>query len=67
MSPPETTRWHLYSVDEAAAILGKSRATLYRWVKGRDAVPHHRLRSGGVCFTPTDLDAILARGERGKR
>jgi excisionase family DNA binding protein len=49
----------VYSVDEAAELLGISRAKLYELVK-RQLVPHRRITNvAGVKFTQRDIDQIL--------
>lgn len=66
-APDAVIQRYLYTVDEAVVYLGKSRATIYRLLKGPNPLPHHNIRGCGVQFTQQDLDAILAQSARGKR
>jgi excisionase family DNA binding protein len=54
----------VYSIEEAAELLGVSRAKLYELVKAQ-VVPHRRIKNvAGVKFTQTDIDEILADAHR---
>lgn len=54
----------VYSVEEAAEMLGVSRATLYALVKAQ-VVPYRRIANvAGVRFTQEDIDQILADAHR---
>jgi len=54
----------VYSVDEAAEMLGMSRAKLYQLVKAQ-VVPYRRIPNvAGVKFTQADIDQILADAHR---
>lgn len=54
----------VYSVDEAAEMLGISRAKLYELVKA-NIVPHRRIKDvAGVKFTRRDIDQILEDAHR---
>lgn len=60
----ETRNRLVYSVDEAAEMLGVSRAKLYELVKAQ-VVPHRRIKDvAGVKFTQGDIDQILDDAHR---
>ncbi len=55
---------HYLTYDAAAAYLGLTKATLYRWVRQR-RVPHHRVSGRTVRFRKADLDAWMDGRRRG--
>lgn len=60
----EGRRKLVYTPDEAAEMLGMSRAKLYQLVKDQ-LIPYRRINGvAGVKFTQADLDKILADAYR---
>ena len=56
------TTQDLMRVEEAAKILGKHKATIYRWHEAGQIVG---VRFGGILFIPTsEIDRLKAQGER---
>lgn len=54
----------VYTVEEAADLLGVGRSTLYRLIKAQQ-VPHRVMPGTGVIkFAETDIDTILEDGYR---
>ncbi len=53
----------LMTVAEAAEVLGMGRSTLYRLVQDH-SVPHRRMPTGVVRFTPADIEQMLADAHR---
>lgn len=51
---------HYIPLDEVAALVNRSRQTLWRWRKAGSIPPGHRDRKGRVLFTPDEVDAIRA-------
>ena len=63
---PASHPLRLFTVDEAAEILGYNPKTLHRWCQ-HDRVPHHNILGAGRRFSYADLEQILRAGERGPR
>jgi predicted DNA-binding transcriptional regulator AlpA len=56
---------HLFTVEEAAQILGKSTSTLHRWM-ATNGVPY-RVILGDRMFAKADIERIVRDGQRGPR
>ncbi len=53
----------LMTVEEAAAVLGMGRSTLYRLIR-EGSVPYRLIPTGVLKFAPAEIDKILADGYR---
>jgi excisionase family DNA binding protein len=60
---PETTDWGLLTTEEAAALLGKSRWTVARYVK-RQLLTPATIVGNGYLFRVDDIAALAAPGPR---
>lgn len=63
---PASDPLRLFTVDEVAELLRYHPATVNRWCQ-EEKIPFRNILGAGRRFTRTDIEQILADGERGPR